>query len=189
MFSHNHLPPSNLTYQRIYLFVSAVNRNVEVATMGKEGFIQTSDVVPTEDQHWGNTGGGGSPVCTQSTPSLCLWNSWLVESSDRNQTPYIPVSQKELLLLLTDLPKLLGTHFGFLFISPFEITSCVVYYLLWKRIHFICSPSTFVSLPPPCFPPHHQPQLLTGLLRNAQPAWGMWGGGYGGGDSLLSSAI
>lgn len=62
--------------------------------MGKEGFIQTSDVVPTEDQHWGNTGGGVSPVCTQSTPSLCLWNSWLVESSDRNQTPLYPSFSK-----------------------------------------------------------------------------------------------
>lgn len=70
---------------------------------------------------------GGSPACTQSPPSLS--GEQLVESSDGNQTPYIPVSQKGplLVLLLTDLPRLLGTHFGFLFISPFGITSSIVY--------------------------------------------------------------
>lgn len=37
--------------------------------MSKEGFIQTSDEVPTEDQCWGsNVGGGAKPVYVD--PSL-----------------------------------------------------------------------------------------------------------------------
>lgn len=128
-------------------------------------------------------GGGGGvrcrPACTRSTPSPRLWNSQLVQLRDRNQTPYILTSPKEPLLLLTGLPKLLGTHFCFLFMSPFEITSSIVYYRSGKRSHFICSLTMFVSPPTLLLSP--PPQLLTGLLRNAQPSWGVCvgGGGYG----------
>lgn len=124
-------------------------------------------------------------------PQSASVNSQLVQLRDRNQTPYILTSPKEPLLLLTGLPKLLGTHFCFLFMSPFEITSSIVYYRSGKRSHFICSLTMFVSPPTLLLSP--PPQLLTGLLRNAQPSWGVCvgGGGYGRGDSLtpLSSAI
>ena len=102
--------------------------------MGKEGSIHP-DIRwrpnrPTLGEHSCGVG-GCRPACTQSTPGLRLWNSQLVELSDRNQTPYILTSPKEPRLLLTGLPKLLETHFCFLFMSLFEIPSSVVYYPLW----------------------------------------------------------
>lgn len=102
---------------------------------------------------------GGNPAYTLA-PSLSV--NWQVELSS-NQTPYnIPASQKGplLVLLLTDLPKLLGTHFCFLFISPSGIKISIVYYpLMMDSFHLL---SVHVCL--------SHPQLLTGLLRNAQPA-------------------
>lgn len=128
--------------------------------MGKEGSIHPDirwhpNRRPTLGEH--SCGGGGGAACIQMTPSPRLWNSQLVEFSDRNQTPYILTSPKEPLLLLTDLPKLLGTHFCFLFISPFEITSSVVYYPLWLKEPFylhsvhVClspNPASLLTTPP-----------------------------------------
>ena len=127
--------------------------------MGKEGSIHPDirwhpNRRPTLGEH---SCGGSGAACTQTTPSPRLWNSQLVEFSDRNQTPYILTSPKEPLLLLTDLPKLLGTHFCFLFMSPFEITSSVVYYPLWLKEPFylhsvhVClspNPASLLTTPP-----------------------------------------
>lgn len=60
----------------------------------------------------------GSQACMQSTP-VCL--KLLIEVSESNQTPYTLTSQKGQcpVLLLADLPKLLGTHL-FSFHIPFR---------------------------------------------------------------------
>lgn len=57
-----------------------------------------------------------------------------------------------------------------------------------KMTYFICSRSMFISPPLPCLSPHPPHQLLTGLLRNAQPAW-EWGGREGVTHSLLSHQL
>lgn len=60
----------------------------------------------------------------EGEPSLYTWTPVclkpLTELSDSNQTSYIPASQKGplLVLLLADLPKMLGTHL-FSFHTPF----------------------------------------------------------------------
>lgn len=92
---------------------------MKVATGSKEGLVQTSDSGPHRESTLGNNVGG--------TLSVEL----LVEMSDSSQIPYIPAVQKGplLVLLLTDLFRLLGTHL-FSFHIPFGITSSTIYYPL-----------------------------------------------------------
>lgn len=52
--------------------------------VSKEELVQTSGVVPTDNQHWG-------PVWKVHSLSVEL----LVEMPDSNQIPYIPVLQKD----------------------------------------------------------------------------------------------
>lgn len=118
---------------------------MKVATVNKEGLVQTADVVPTETQHWGTM---------WEVHSLSV--ELLVEMSDSNQTPYIPAFQKGplLVLLLTDLPKLLGTHLFSLHI-PFWDNKLHSQLAALKKDSFYLLSVMFVFLPQPCFSPHH----------------------------------
>lgn len=84
----------------------------------------------------------------------------LVEMSDSSQTPYIPAVQKGplLVLLLTDLFRLLGTHL-FSFHIPFWDNKLHNLLSTLKKDSFYLLSVMFVFLPQPCFSSEPPPPL------------------------------